>query len=89
VNRTAAGPSSHFLLTSSCSEVLVKHSQTRDDDRVLRLHPAVGVVCPGCGARAGKPCVSTVPHLGVGAVGAVLEGVHVERIASAREAGIA
>jgi hypothetical protein len=58
-------------------------------DRVLRLHPAVGVVCPGCGARIGKPCVSTVPTLGVGAIGAQLEGVHVERIAAAREQGVA
>lgn len=61
----------------------------RTDDRVLRLHPAVGVVCPGCGARIGKPCVSTVPTLGVGTVGATLEGVHAERIAAAHEGGVA
>jgi len=58
-------------------------------DGVLRLHPAVGVVCPGCGARIGKPCVSTVPHLGAGSVGTPIEGVHVERIAEARAMGIA
>lgn len=60
-----------------------------DGDRVLRLHPAVGVVCPGCGARIGKVCVSTVPTLGVGAVGVAIEGVHSERIAAAREQGVA
>lgn len=49
----------------------------------------MGVVCPGCGARVGKPCVSTVPTLGVGAVGTPIEGVHVERVAAAREAGVA
>jgi hypothetical protein len=52
-------------------------------------HPALGVVCPGCGARVGKPCVSTIPTLGVGAIGAPIEGVHAERIASAREEGLA
>lgn len=36
-------------------------------DHALRLHPAVGVVCPGCGARIGKPRVATVPLCGVGA----------------------
>jgi hypothetical protein len=46
-------------------------------------------VCPGCGARVGKPCVSTVPALGVGAVGAPIEGVHAERVAAAREEGLA
>lgn len=59
----------------------------RDDKR--RLHPAAGVVCPGCGARIGKPCVSTVRTLGVGAVGIPIEGVHSERIAAAREQGVA
>jgi hypothetical protein len=58
-------------------------------DRVMRLHPAVAVVCPGCGARIGKPCVATVPAFGVGATGVPIEGVHVERIAAAREAGVA
>ena len=58
-------------------------------DRNRYLHPAVGVVCPGCGARTGKPCVSTVPTLGVGSVGVAIEGVHVERVAAAHEQGIA
>lgn len=58
-------------------------------DRVLRLHPAVAVVCPGCGARTGRSCVSTVRTLGIGAVGVPIEGVHAERIAAAREAGVA
>jgi len=53
------------------------------------LHPAVGVVCPNCGSRIGKSCVSTVPALGHGAVGVPIEGVHVERIAFAREQGVA
>lgn len=61
----------------------------RDDDRVLRLHPAVGVVCPGCGARIGKPCVATVRAFGVGTIGTPIEGVHSERIGAAREAGVA
>ena len=51
-------------------------------------HPAVGAVCPGCGARIGKSCVATVPSFDV-AVGTPIEGVHVERIAAAREKGIA
>lgn len=64
---------------------------SRDSDRAVRMrsHPAVGVVCPGCGARIGKPCVSTVPTLGVGAVAVPIEGVHAERVAAAREQGIA
>jgi len=66
----------------------VKHSE-QATDRVLRLHPAVAVVCPGCGARIAKPCVSTVRTLGIGAVGVPIEGVHAERIAAAREAGVA
>ena len=66
----------------------MKHSE-QATDRVLRLHPAVGVVCPGCGARIGKPCVSTVPAYGVGTIGTPIEGVHAERIAAAREAAIA
>jgi hypothetical protein len=61
----------------------------RNGDQGHYLHPAVGVVCPGCGARIGKPCVSTVPTLGVGAVGVAIEGVHVERVAAAHELGIA
>jgi len=63
--------------------------RANDDDRSLRLHPAVGAVCPGCGARVGKPCVSTVRAFGVGTVGTPIEGVHVERIAAAREQGVA
>ena len=58
-------------------------------DRSSHLHPAGGVVCPGCGARVGKPCVSTVPTLGVGAVGVPIDGVHTERVAAARENGVA
>lgn len=64
-------------------------ARARDDDRVLRLHPAVGVVCPGCGARIGKPCVATVRAFGVGTIGTPIEGVHAERIGAAREAGVA
>jgi hypothetical protein len=52
-------------------------------------YPALGVVCPGCGARVGKSCVSTVPTFGVGMIGAAIEGVHAERVAAAREVGIA
>jgi hypothetical protein len=52
-------------------------------------HPALGVVCPSCGSRVGKPCVSTVPTFGIGSVGSPIEGVHVERVASAREDGLA
>lgn len=57
------------------------------DDRALHLHPAAGVVCPGCGARIGKPCVSTVPLCWVGSVGSPIDGIHAERIASALERG--
>ena len=64
-------------------------SRVSGDDHALRLHPAVGVVCPGCGARIGKSCVSTVPAFGVGTVGTPIEGVHAERIAAAREEGVA
>lgn len=64
-------------------------SDARDGDRARRLPSAAGVVCPGCGARIGKPCVSTVPFLGTGRVGVPIEGVHAERIAAAREEGIA
>ena len=64
-------------------------SRTSGDDRVLRLHPAAGVVCPSCGARIGKSCVSTVRAFGVGTVGTPIEGVHSERIAAAREQGVA
>lgn len=63
----------------------VARSRVSADDRVLRLHPAVGVVCPCCGSRIGKPCVSTVRAFGVGTIGTPIEGVHVERIAAARE----
>jgi hypothetical protein len=64
-------------------------ARSRDDDRALRLHPAAGVVCPGCGSRSGKPCVSTVRAFGVGTIGTPIEGVHAERIAAARERGFA
>ena len=60
-------------------------SRERAEDRVRRHHPAVGVVCPGCGARIGKPCVATVRAFGVGTIGTPIEGVHVERISAARE----
>jgi hypothetical protein len=65
------------------------NSRPSRDDRVLRQHPALGVVCHGCGARIGKPCVSTVRAFGVGTIGGPIEGVHAERIAAAREAGVA
>lgn len=71
-----------------CSEVRVSFSLRQRDGREAG-HPALGVVCPGCGARVGKACVSTVPALGVGAVGAPIEGVHAERVAAAREEGVA
>jgi hypothetical protein len=57
-------------------------------DRVFRLNPVLGVVCSCCGARVGKPCVSTVPTLGVGATGVEIDGVHAERVSAAREAGV-
>jgi hypothetical protein len=72
--------------------VLVKFSPEQAKvprDGVYRLHPVLGVVCPGCGARIGKPCVATVPFLGTGSVGVPIEGVHAERIAAAREQGVA
>jgi hypothetical protein len=59
----------------------------RFDDQ--RHHPAVGTTCPCCGARIGKPCVSTVPLCGVGVTGTPIEGVHAERIAAALEASAA
>ena len=64
------------------------NSRSSRDDRALRLHPAVGVVCHRCGARIGKPCVSTVRAFDI-AIGTPIDGVHAERIAAAREAGIA
>jgi hypothetical protein len=67
-----------------------ENAKASNDARVHSLrHPAFGVVCPGCGARIGKPCVATVPFLGVGAVGAPLEGVHSERIEAMYEGGVA
>ncbi len=60
----------------------------RDDNRE-RVHPAVGVVCPCCGARTGKPCVATVAFCGVGATGTPIVGVHAERIAAALEQSVA
>jgi len=94
-----------FSPVASALEVIVKYSpeQSNSDggaagrararansaDRVLRLHPAAGVVCPRCGSRIGRSCVATVPAFGVGSVGTPIEGVHAERIASAREAGVA
>ena len=59
------------------------------DACTAHLHPAAGVVCPGCGARVGKPCVSTVPLCGVGSVGSPIDGIHSERIAAALERGLA
>ena len=50
---------------------------------------ALGVICPSCGARIGKPCVATVPFCGIGSVGAPIVGVHVERVAAAREVSAA
>ena len=67
----------------------MKYSPEQAADRVLRLHPAVAVVCTCCGARIGKPCVSTVRTLGVGSIGTPIDGVHSERFAAAREAGVA
>lgn len=58
------------------------------EDRSYRLPPAGGAVCTLCGARIGKPCVSTVPTLGFGVVGTPIDGVHAERVAAAREQGI-
>lgn len=52
-------------------------------------HPAMGVTCPSCGSRIGKPCVSTVPFCGAETVGTAIEGVHAERVAAAREEGLA
>jgi hypothetical protein len=66
----------------------VKLSPEQAADRVLRLHPAVAVVCPRCGSRTGKQCVTTVPSHGVGVVGTPIDGVHAERIAAAREASV-
>jgi hypothetical protein len=67
----------------------VKRNEAHMEDRAFRLPPAGGVVCPNCGARIGKPCVSTIPALGFGRVGTPIEGVHAERVAAAREQGIA
>lgn len=53
------------------------------------FHPALGVTCPGCGARVRKPCVAMVPFCGVGVVGSPIDGVHAERVAAAREQGAA
>ena len=68
---------------------VVGRSYTAPSDARARLYPAAGVVCPSCGARIGKPCVSTVPFCGVGAIGMPIEGVHAERIAAAHEQGVA
>lgn len=80
---------SRMVPTNGAAHSQSSRAGTRDGDRGLRLHPAVGVVCPGCGARIGKPCVATVPLCGVGVVGVPIEGVHTERIAAAREGGLA
>lgn len=71
----------------SMSDVGAGRALSREtaEDRVRRHHPAVGVVCPGCGARIGKPCTATVRAFGVGTIGTPIEGVHVERVAAARE----
>lgn len=58
-------------------------------DEIFRFRPLLGVVCPGCGARVGKPCVARVPFAGAGSVGTPIEGVHAERVAAAREQGVA
>lgn len=63
-------------------------SSSRSAPHSVPLHPAAGVVCPGCGARVGKPCVSTVPLCGVGVIGAPIDGVHSERIAAAIERSV-
>jgi len=68
---------------------VIGRSYTSRVDARERLYPAAGVVCPSCGARIGKPCVSTVPFLGFGEVGTPIEGVHAERIAAAHEQGVA
>lgn len=75
---------SHELATSNAGA----RSRAGADERAMR-NPAVGVVCPGCGARIGKSCVSTVRAFGVGTIGTPIEGVHAERIAAAREQGVA
>lgn len=73
----------------SMSDAGRSRSRASDADRTLRLHPAAGVVCPCCGARIGKSCVSTVPTFGAGSTGTPIEGVHAERIAAAREQSVA
>jgi hypothetical protein len=77
-----------FLPAQEMSDATTRCPPVRNDDQVLRLQPASAVVCPDCGARIGKTCVSTVPALGFGMVGAPIEGVHAERVAAAREQGI-
>jgi len=71
----------------------VKSSRRDEAERVFSLQPGFGVVCPGCGARGGarvgKPCVTTVPLCGTGSIGTPIEGIHAERVAAAREAGVA
>lgn len=57
-------------------------------DEMVRVEPVLGVVCPDCGARIGKPCVAVVPLCGVGTVGMPIEGHHALRVAAAREAGV-
>jgi len=65
----------------------VSYSNGHEQQSFAALHPAVGVVCPDCGSRVGKRCVSTVPLCGVGSIGAALDGVHAKRIAAALELG--
>lgn len=72
----------------------MKFSSEQNMDRIVGReavprYPAVGVVCPECGARVGKSCVSTVRALGFGVVGTPIEGVHAARVASALEEGVA
>ena len=67
---------------------MANSNHARHDARDFN-YPALGVVCPGCGARVGKSCVSTVPFCGVGTVGTPIEGVHAQRIAAAYEQGVA
>jgi hypothetical protein len=80
--------SAHEMSGGAATRPHAGRSVDRRGDGALCHYPAVGVVCRGCGARVGKPCVSTVPTLGVGAVGVPIDGVHAERVAAARESGV-
>ena len=67
----------------------MKLSSEQKSEGMFSRHPAVGTVCSECGARVGKPCVSTVRALGFGVIGTPIEGVHAARVASALEEGVA